>query len=280
MKSGGHGAFVGASNIEGGLTFDLKKLDTVTLSQDRTSTAVGAGNTWYSVYSQLDPYNVTVIGGRVAAIGVGGLTLGGGISFFSNRHGWACDNVHTYEVVLADGCIHNVSRATHPDLYWALRGGGNNFGIVTKFYMDTYPQGDLWAGNLAWVYTESIEGKLNDAFSNLNLRSEDDPYAQLIYVHVYAPTLGSWVAIAELQYGKPVVDPPIFENFTSVPEPVINDLMVQNLSALTVDFNNSNPGGFRCVRTGDSHDLDAELGFGMQCSASWGLTKLDKHTGR
>ena len=59
---------------------------------------MGPGNTWYDVYSKLDPIGLSVIGGRVAAIGVGGLTLGGGISFFSGRYGWACDNVDTYEV--------------------------------------------------------------------------------------------------------------------------------------------------------------------------------------
>lgn len=98
VKSGGHAAFYGASNINGGVTIDLVKLNQITVSEDQTETAVGPGNTWYDVYSKLDPIGLSVIGGRVAAIGVGGLTLGGGISFFSGRYGWACDNVDTYEV--------------------------------------------------------------------------------------------------------------------------------------------------------------------------------------
>ena len=77
MKSGGHAAFAGASNIQSGLTIDLANLNIVEVSEDRTLTQVGAGNRWGEVYSQLDPLQLSVIGGRVAGIGVGGLTLGG-----------------------------------------------------------------------------------------------------------------------------------------------------------------------------------------------------------
>lgn len=98
VKSGGHGAFTGASNIETGITIDLLNLNEVVVSEDKTEVFVGAGNRWYDVYSKLDPIGISVVGGRVADIGVGGLTLGGGISFFSGRYGWACDNVNNYEV--------------------------------------------------------------------------------------------------------------------------------------------------------------------------------------
>lgn len=98
VKSGGHAAFTGASNINGGITIDLINLKQVTVSADKTQTSVGPGNRWFDVYSKLQPQGLTVIGGRVSDIGVGGLTLGGGISFFSGRYGWACDNVNTYEV--------------------------------------------------------------------------------------------------------------------------------------------------------------------------------------
>lgn len=101
VKSGGHAAFSGASNIDDGLTIDLSKLNKVSLSSDKTQASIGAGSVWYDVYSYLTPKGLTVIGGRVSAIGVGGLTLGGGISFFSNRYGWACDNVNKYQV---SGC--------------------------------------------------------------------------------------------------------------------------------------------------------------------------------
>jgi hypothetical protein len=77
VKSGGHAAFAGASNIQGGITINLAKLDQIVLSSDKDIASVGPGNTWFDVYTDLEPENLTVIGGRVAAIGVGGLTLGG-----------------------------------------------------------------------------------------------------------------------------------------------------------------------------------------------------------
>lgn len=98
VKSGGHATFAGASNIDAGVTIDLINFNQVAVSANKKETAVGAGNIWHDVYNYLQPKGLTVIGGRVSAIGVGGLTTGGGMSFFSGRYGWACDNVNKYQV--------------------------------------------------------------------------------------------------------------------------------------------------------------------------------------
>jgi FAD/FMN-containing dehydrogenase len=98
VKSGGHAAFAGASGAEGGVTIDLRKLNEITVSDDKTVTRLGPGNTWFDVYSTLETQGLAVVGGRVADIGVGGLLLGGGISFFSGRYGTACDNILNFEV--------------------------------------------------------------------------------------------------------------------------------------------------------------------------------------
>jgi FAD/FMN-containing dehydrogenase len=110
----------------------LQLLNELQVSEDKSVTRVGPGNRWLDVYEYLTPQGLSVIGGRDAEIGVGGLTLGGGISWYSGRHGWACDGVKNYEVVVASGEILEVNQETYPDLYWALRGGGNNFGVVTR----------------------------------------------------------------------------------------------------------------------------------------------------
>jgi FAD/FMN-containing dehydrogenase len=133
VKSGGHAAFDGASNIQDGITIDLQLLNELSINEDKTITRIGPGNRWIDVYEYLTPLGVSVVGGRDAEIGVGGLTLGGGISWYSGRYGWAADGVRNYEVVMADGEIREVSLESYPDLYWALRGGGNNFGVVTRY---------------------------------------------------------------------------------------------------------------------------------------------------
>jgi FAD/FMN-containing dehydrogenase len=97
-KSGGHAAFTGSSNSDGGITVLLRDLNEVTLSEDRSVASIAPGNTWGDVYTALEPYGLAVVGGRVSDIGVGGLTTGGGISYHSNLYGWALDNVESFEV--------------------------------------------------------------------------------------------------------------------------------------------------------------------------------------
>ncbi|KAK2599014.1 hypothetical protein QQS21_005548 [Conoideocrella luteorostrata] len=264
VKSGGHAAFAGASNIEGGLTIDLRNLNEITVSADRKQTSVGAGNVWYDVYTKLQPMGLTVVGGRVSAIGVGGLTLGGGISFFSNRRGWACDNVNSFEVVFADGSIRKVSyKSPQSDLYWALRGGGNNFGIVTRFDVATYPQGDLWAGAQIFLLTEETSTAITNAFYHLAINSPKDPYAQVIIAYAYAQSQGAYIIASDLQYGRPTPNPSILKNFTSIPGHVTNTLRVTDLAGLTLEFNNTNPSGFRktywTLTVGNDATLMSEL---------------------
>ncbi|GJN85264.1 hypothetical protein PLIIFM63780_008828 [Purpureocillium lilacinum] len=264
VKSGGHAAFSGASNIKDGLTIDLINLNKISLSADQKQTSVGAGNVWYDVFTYLTPKGLTVIGGRVSAIGVGGLTLGGGISFFSARYGWACDNVNNYQVVLADGSIRDVSyKSSYSDLYWALRGGGNNFGIVTRFDLATYPQGDLWAGAKTFLYTKETAAAVDNAFYYLGINGPSDPYAQTIVAYAYAQTQGVFVIATDLQYGKPVANPPIFQNFTSIPGAIADTMRITDLPGLTIEFNNTNPGGFRqsywTYTVGNDPDLMAEM---------------------
>lgn len=190
--------------------------------------------------------NLSVIGGRVAAIGVGGLTLGGGISFFSSRYGWACDNVNTYQVVFADGSIQDVSHSTpYSDLYFALRGGGNNFGIVTRFDLVTFPQGNLWAGSETFVYDPITSTALNNAFYWLGINAPSDPYAQVILAYAFIGYADLYIIASDLQYSKPVPYPPILQNFTTVPGAIASTLRITSLTDLTVEFNNSNPGGLR-----------------------------------
>lgn len=101
IKSGGHANFAGASNIEGGVTIDFGNLNQVTLSEDKRTASLGSGARWADVYTKLEKNGLAVVGGRIGDIGVGGLALGGGISFFSGRYGFACDNVLNYEVRFA-----------------------------------------------------------------------------------------------------------------------------------------------------------------------------------
>jgi|SRR5690242_1400966 len=109
----------------------------------------------------------------MAPVGVPGLILGGGISHFASKLGWACDNVASFELVTASGLAINVSPRSYSDLYWALRGGGNNFGIFTNFKLNTFTLGQMWGGQriylentfsevLSAIYDFTVEGSQSD----------------------------------------------------------------------------------------------------------------------
>lgn len=98
VKGGGHSRSADDSNSVGGVTIDLDRLSTVEVTADATRARVGGGANSVQVYTALEPYNRSFVGGRVGTVGVGGHALGGGSSPFANRHGWALDNIHEYEV--------------------------------------------------------------------------------------------------------------------------------------------------------------------------------------
>ena len=116
----------------------------------------------------------------MAPVGVSGLTLGGGISHFASRLGWACDNVASFELVTASGLIVNVNAKSYPDLYWALRGGGNNFGIVTNFKLNAFPLGQMWGGQR--IYLENTFPNVLDAINQFTVAGsqKDIDAAQIV----------------------------------------------------------------------------------------------------
>ncbi|CAN9196388.1 unnamed protein product [Alternaria alternata] len=148
IRGGGHSAVAGASSIKGGVVIDLSLFNQVAPAEDRQSVVIGAGCKWIDVYSTLEKEGLAVAGGRNSAVGVAGLTLGGGLSFFSPQYGFVCNNVLTFEVVLADGSIVNASEKDNPKLWRALKGGGNNFGIVTSFTVRSFASTNVWSGFL------------------------------------------------------------------------------------------------------------------------------------
>jgi hypothetical protein len=158
----------------------------------------------------------------------------------SNQYGWACDNVESFEIVTASGSIINASEIEHADLYWALRGGGNNFGIVTGFHFKTLPQGSMWGGSR--IYVENSFTTVITAFHNLGMGAEQDTAASQILSFTYSQ--GEKLAVAILQYAKPMADAPILQEYSAIPS-IRDDTRILNLSDLTVQLNSNNPNGLR-----------------------------------
>lgn len=140
IRGGGHNV-AGSALCDGGLTIDLSQMRQVDVNPATNRVVVGPGATWAEVDQVTQPHGLAVPSGIISTTGVAGLTLGGGFGWLTRRWGFTCDRLRAAEVVLADGTRIRASDAEHPDLMWALRGGGGNFGIVTAFEFEAVPVG-------------------------------------------------------------------------------------------------------------------------------------------
>jgi FAD/FMN-containing dehydrogenase len=132
VHSGGH-SVAGNSLVEDGLVVDMRKLADVSVDPDARTATVGGGATWSHFDRAAQPHGLATTGGRVSTTGVAGLTLGGGSGWFERKLGLACDNLISVELATADGRRVTASEDEHPELFWALHGGGGNFGVATSF---------------------------------------------------------------------------------------------------------------------------------------------------
>ena len=155
VRGGGHG-FPGFGTNDGGVVIDLSKLAGVEIIDDeRHLVRIGGGATWGQVAAALAPHGLAISSGDTKSVGVGGLTLTGGIGWKVRRYGLALDNVAAAEVVTAGGQVVHASAAENPELFWAIRGGGGNFGIVTAFDFVAHPTTEVFYGRIAFPASQA-----------------------------------------------------------------------------------------------------------------------------
>jgi FAD/FMN-containing dehydrogenase len=197
----------------------------------------GSGLNWAPVYEFLTKYGLIVPGGRAGPVGVSGYLLHGGVSFFPNVLGWGCASILEFEVVLASGEIVTANSEQNPDLYWALKGGGNNFGVVASYSMQAQYLPQIWGGSRVIVGNESNIALAMNALRKLQDNESIDPNGSVEVITSWgqgANTTDDPIVVALLAYAKPAPFPGSLAPFTDIPF-VASTLRTTTVMNLTQD---------------------------------------------
>ncbi|MET9289535.1 FAD-binding oxidoreductase [Nocardia beijingensis] len=165
----GHGA---SGGVPDAILLRTGLLDDIEIDPERRVARVGAGVPWGRVQAAAARHGLTGLAGSNPVVGVTGYTLGGGMGWFGRKHGWASDAVRAFEIVDADGAQRRVTAEDDPDLFWALRGGGGDFAVVTALEFDLFPAPELFGGRMLWPQARIRD--VFDAFQEITATAPDD----------------------------------------------------------------------------------------------------------
>jgi FAD binding domain len=172
----------GLGTVEGGLVIDLSLMKGVRVDPAERTVRVGGGCTWGEVDHATHAFGMAVPSGIISSTGVGGLTLGGGVGYLSRAYGLSIDNLLGVDMVLADGSFVMAGPQQNPDLFWAVRGGGGNFGVVTSFLFKLSPVSTVYGGPMIWPMEEAAG--LFKFWQNLMLTAPDELYGFFAFLTV------------------------------------------------------------------------------------------------
>jgi len=242
IKGRGHSAIPGAANIDDGVALITKNLNVRKTNLDEGYIQVGSGNSLGDVYRTLDPYNLSAVIGRYEKVGFG-LGVGAGLSFFNNRDGLAIDNVLSYEVVLANGTVVETSTTSYADLHWALKGGNNNFGVVTSFRLATVKTPGAVYGGLMY-FPESSLDQIGDVIYDYHTKTAvEDHLTHVLPQYGFNGTTNETINFSPVVYNALVHQlPPSMSGWATTPNSK-STLRLTNYSDLAVEYNDGFPDG-------------------------------------
>lgn len=198
VYGGGHGV-TGSAVANGGVCVDLRLLNTVTVDPEARTVRVGAGCTWAQVDAATQEHGLAVTGGRVSTTGVVGLALGSGSGWLERAFGFTCDNLVSAKVITADGRLVVAAERENPDLFWALRGGGGNFGIVTEMKLKLHELGPIVLAGML-MYPVSLAGEVVRYWRDFMAQAPDEVGGGVVFTT--APRVE---VVPEPMRGQPVV---------------------------------------------------------------------------
>ncbi|TEY73411.1 hypothetical protein BOTCAL_0078g00040 [Botryotinia calthae] len=257
VKGGGHTPFPGAASINDGVTIDLAMLNTISVDRNAGIAYVGSGLKWGQIYEYLEPKNMMVAGGRDSLVGIGGLIVGGGYSWFAPQEGFVADTVINFELVVGNGSIINMNATSNSDLFVGLKGGGNNFGIVTRYDIKAFPFNKLWGGIM--VYPTTTAKAQTNFFTNFTNHISDDPRANFLNIWSYRQVSGTQSIFNIIDYVAPVVAPAIYSDALAIPDLVSSTMRITNLSSLTDELSGTSTLDSRYIFVTTTFSNSAEM---------------------
>ena len=255
VRGGGHSS-AGYSTVDGGIVLDLSRMRGVWVDPRARVAVAQAGALWGDVDRETQVHGLAVPGGQISHTGIAGLTLGGGIGWLSRQHGLTIDNLLSADVVTADGRLVRASRSEHPDLFWGLRGGSGNFGVVVSFEYRLHEVGPLVLGGpLVYELDDAADALRNarDFFTD----APDEVSLWLVLTHVPAqppfpeerwgtPALALVPFCTDLERGPELLAP-----LTSFGAPIANLHGPLPYTALQSALDEIDPHGHRYWERGD-----------------------------
>jgi FAD binding domain-containing protein/berberine-like enzyme len=239
VRGGGHNAG-GLSVCDDGLVIDLSRMSYVHVEPSSRMVRAGGGATWSDVDHATHAFGLAVPSGVVSSTGVGGLTLGGGLGHLTRKYGLTIDNLISADLVLADGSFAVASAEENPDLFWAIRGGGGNFGIVTSFVFQAHPVKMVCAGPMLWEldqapdvikwYREFIvqaPEEMNGFFAFMTV-PPGPPFPEALHFRKMCAIV--WCYNGSMEKANEILEPirsfrkPAFEFFVPMPFPMLQGM--------------------------------------------------------
>jgi FAD/FMN-containing dehydrogenase len=224
VRGGGH-SWPGKSVCDGGLMIDLTHMNTVTIDPGAQRARAGGGALLIGLDSNALPHGLVTTAGVVSHTGVGGYTLGGGFGRLNRKYGLTVDNVLGATIVTADGRLRTISANNEPDLFWAIRGGGGNFGVVTEFEYQLHPfNRNVLSGNIIWPVAQARD--VLEHYAEAAAGYSDEMYIGPFMAQL--PDLGEVIAVDVVYNGDPAAGERELAPLRAVGTPLVDAVTVQD----------------------------------------------------